>query len=182
MNMPSQNTTKEGMESSHGRGRRLARTRCQVTCACRAGGVPQVHPFQVNGFYLNSESWTPKIAKALVRTFKLVLKGFDVIPIVAPDDGRLRRLQHTFKVGLETTQVPLPHHRRGGGGGGGAAAEAAAAAASAAEAAEAAVPRRRRRRRLLRRRRRRRRRQPPAAAAARLRRRALANSILPNTA
>ena len=110
MNMPSQNTTKEGMESSHGRGRRLARTRCQVTCACRAGGVPQVHPFQVNGFYLNSESWTPKIAKALVRTFKLVLKGFDVIPIVAPDDGRLRRLQHTFKVGLETTQVPLSHH------------------------------------------------------------------------
>ena len=52
-----------------------------VRCRSRAS------PFQVNEFYLNS--WMPKIAKALVRTFELVLKGFDVIPIVAPEDGRL---------------------------------------------------------------------------------------------
>jgi hypothetical protein len=75
------------MESSHGRGRRWAHTRYQVTCACRAGGVPPVHPFPVIEFYLNS--WTPKIAEALLRTFKLLLKGFDVIPIVALDDCRL---------------------------------------------------------------------------------------------
>ena len=58
-----------------------------VFCACHAGSVPPVHPFPVIEFYLNS--WTPKIAEALLRTFKLLLKGFDVIQIVAPDDGRL---------------------------------------------------------------------------------------------
>ena len=52
--------------------------------SCPAGCVPPVHPFQVNEFYFNS--WTPKLAKTLVRTFELLLEGFDVIPIVASAD------------------------------------------------------------------------------------------------
>jgi hypothetical protein len=71
----------------------ISRTR-EAACAhtvchtvCRAGSVPPAHPFQVNEFYF--KSWTPKIAKALMRTFQLVLKGFDVIPIVAPENCRL---------------------------------------------------------------------------------------------
>ena len=44
-------------------------------------GGPNVNEFQLN-------SWTPKSAGALVRMFKFVLKAFNVIPIVAPDNGR----------------------------------------------------------------------------------------------
>jgi hypothetical protein len=53
----------------------------------------------------------------LGRTFKLLLKGFGVMPIFAPADCLQRRLQHPFnlKLSLEAAHPP----GRGGEGGGG---------------------------------------------------------------
>ena len=52
-------------------------------------------------------SGLPKIAKALVRTFKLLLKGFDVKSIVAAADCLPRRSKHPLILSLEPTQIRL---------------------------------------------------------------------------
>ena len=56
---------------------------------------------------LHYNSRHPQIAEALVRTFKLLLKGFDVKPIVPAADCLSRRSQHPLKLSLEPIQVCL---------------------------------------------------------------------------
>ena len=56
---------------------------------------------------LHYNSRHPKIAKALVRTFELLLKGFDVQSIVAAADCLPRRSKHPLIISLEPTQIRL---------------------------------------------------------------------------
>jgi len=56
---------------------------------------------------LHYNSRHPKIAKALVRTFKLLLKGFDVKSIVAAADCLPRRSKHPLILSLEPIQIRL---------------------------------------------------------------------------
>ena len=56
---------------------------------------------------LHYNSRHPKIAKALVRTFKLLMKGFDVKSIVAAADCLQRRLKHPLILSLEPIQIRL---------------------------------------------------------------------------
>ena len=56
---------------------------------------------------LHYNSRHPKIAKALVRTFKLLLKGFDVKSIVAAADCLPRRSKHPLILSLEPIQILL---------------------------------------------------------------------------
>ena len=78
----------------------------EVSTGPRADTI-SLRSFQVDGGPLHYNSSHPKIAKALVRTFKLLLKGVDVKPIVPAVDCLPRCSQHPLKLSLEPIQVCL---------------------------------------------------------------------------